>query len=200
MAEIHPRLQVVDYRFALLGASGDDLKKPFEKDWPNTANYRYNDTQLSSHSGNVGICGGYGDLHILDCDDLARWQELGIFSLVPPTFTVESRPEHRQYYVRCNEHFQSGGLFDPEKTELNQDGKPEYIHIGDLKAVGGQAVAPGCKHPSGSTYHVVEDLPVIEVSPDHLRSILNKFRQYKKGQRQPPEGRRTGNQGPPKAL
>ncbi len=180
MATVHPRLQMDTFRFALLGSHGEALKKPFEDDWPNTANYRHDHPKLSSHRGNHGICGGYGDLHIIDCDDLSRWDELQIFSLIPATFTVESRPGHRQYYVTCKEHFQSGGLFDPEKTELNKDSKPEYVHIGDIKGVGGQAVAPGCRHPSGSTYQVVEDVPIAEVSPDHLRSIIKKFRQYKK--------------------
>jgi hypothetical protein len=180
MATIHPRLQTANFRFVLLGSSGEELKKPFEKSWQETANYRHDDPKLSSHRGNHGICGGFGDLHVVDCDDLARWTDLEILSLIPATFTIESRPGHRQYYLLCKEHFKSGGLFDPEKTENNELGKPEYVHIGDLKAIGGQAVAPGCRHPSGTLYQVVVDAPIAEVSPDHLRSIINKFRQSKK--------------------
>jgi hypothetical protein len=75
---------------------------------------------------NYGVCGGFGDLHILDSDDLARWEEMGVLSLVPSTFSVESRPGHRQFYVECKENFQSGGLFDPEKTEINEHGKKVY--------------------------------------------------------------------------
>ena len=115
MAAIHPRLQTPELRFVLLGASGEDLKKPFESAWPETANYAYDDRKLSNHRGNYGVCGGYGDLHILDSDDLARWEELGVLPLIPTTFAIESRPGHRQYYVTCKEHFQSGGLFDPER-------------------------------------------------------------------------------------
>lgn len=186
MAEIHPRLQDPALRFVLLGSSGEALKRPFEARWQETANYPHDDPKISSHLGNIGICGGFGGLHILDCDDTSRWEELAVFPLVPRTFTIESRPGHRQYYIRCPEHFPSGGLYDPEKTTTNEAGKPEYVHIGDLKAgskdgiCGGQAVTPGSRHPSGSTYQVVVDAPIAEVEKEHLQSIINKFRQSKK--------------------
>jgi hypothetical protein len=180
MASPHPRLCAAEMRFVLLGSRGESLKVPFEKSWQETANYQYDDQKLLAHRGNYGVCGGFGDLHIVDCDDLARWNELDVLPLIPTTFTIESRPGHRQYYLLCKEHFKSGGLFDPEKTELNEAGKPEYVHIGDLKAIGGQAVGPGCKHPSGSIYQVVVHAPIAEVSPDHIRSIIKKFMQSKK--------------------
>lgn len=186
MASPHPRLQTPERRFVLLGSSGEGLKKPFEDAWQETANYQHDDPKLLAHRGNYGVCGGYGDLHIVDCDDQARWQELEILPLIPTTLTIESRPGHRQFYVICKEHFQSGGLFDPEKTELNEAGKPEYIHIGDLKAgskdgiCGGQAVGPGCRHPSGSIYTVVVDAPIAEVSREHLQSIISRFKTSKK--------------------
>ena len=186
MAAIHSRLQTPERRFVLLGSHGEELKKPFEKSWQETANYQHDDQKLLAHRGNYGVCGGFGDLHIVDCDDLARWTDLEILPLILPTFTIESRPGHRQFYVTCKEHFQSGGLFDPEKTELNQDGKPEYTHIGDLKAgskdgiCGGMVVGPGCKHPSGSIYTVVVDAPIAEVSREQLQSIIARFKTGKK--------------------
>jgi hypothetical protein len=179
-------LQTPKKRFVLLGSHGEALKVPFEKAWQKIANYQFNDPKLLAHPGNYGVCGGYGDLHILDSDDLQRWEEIDVLPLIPATFTIESRPGHRQFYVTCKEHFQSGGLFDPEKTELNREGKPEYIHIGDLKAgskdgiCGGQAVGPGCKHPSGSIYTVVLDAPIAEVSREHLQSIISRFKTSKK--------------------
>jgi hypothetical protein len=186
MAALHPRLQTPQRRFVLLGAVGEDLKKPFENAWQETANYQYDDPKLAAHKGNYGVCGGYGDLHIIDSDDLPRWGELDVLPLIPATFTIESRPGHRQFYVTCKEHFQSGGLFDPEKTEINEAGRPEYIHIGDIKAgakdgiCGGQAVGPGCKHPSGSIYQVVVDAPIAEVSRERLQSIISRFKTSKK--------------------
>ena len=180
MVSPDPRLCAAEMRFVLLGSRGESLKVPFEPKWQETANYPFDDPKLLAHRGNYGVCGGFGDLHIVDCDDLVRWNELGVLLLIPTTFTIESRPGHRQFYVTCKEHFHSGGLYDPEKTELNESGKPEYVHIGDLKAIGGQAVGPGCKHPSGSTYQVVVGAPIAEVSREHLQSIINKFRQSKK--------------------
>lgn len=177
---MHPRLQSDAFRFCLLGSHGEALKKPFEDDWPRAANYRFDDTKITSHRGNIGICGGYGDILVLDSDDLSRWEEMGILSLIPSTFTVESRSGHRQFYVTCSEHFQSGGLYDPERTDTNHEGKPEYVHIGDIKGVGGQAVTPGSKHPSGSIYNVVADLPIAEVTPELVRSIIGKFKRSKK--------------------
>lgn len=186
MAEVHPTLQNPNLRFALLGSAGEDLKRPFERGWQETANYTFDDPKLLAHRGNYGVCGGYGDLHILDCDDLSRWEELGVLPLIPATFTVESRPGHRQFYLRCKGHFESGGLFDPKRLEMNENGKPEHVHIGDLKSgskggiCGGQAVGPGCKHPSGSTYVVVVEAPIAEVTPEHLHSILGKFKRSKR--------------------
>lgn len=186
MAAIHPRLQTSERRFVLLGSNGEDLKKPFEKSWQETANYQCDDPKLAAHKGNYGVCGGYGDLHIIDCDDLARWEEMGVLLLIPATFTIESRPGHRQFYVTCKERFASCGLFDPEKTALNEQGKPEYVHIGDLKAgskdgiCGGQAVGPGCRHPSGSIYQVVVDAPIADVSRELLQSIISRFKTSKK--------------------
>lgn len=186
MAEIPTRLQTPERRFILLGSHGEDLKRAFEKDWQETANYQFDDPKLSSHRGNYGVCGGHGDLHIIDCDDLERWTTLGIIPLIPTTFTIESRPGHRQYYVTCEEHFQSGGLYDPEKTVVNDAGKPEYVHIGDIKAgskdgiCGGYVVGPGCRHPSGSIYQVVVDAPISEVNKEHLQSIVSRFKTSKK--------------------
>ena len=189
MVVIHPRLQADELRFVLLGSSGEDRKKPFEKEWQEKANYRYDDHKLLDHikqGGNYGVAGGYGDLHILDSDDLSRWQDMGVLSLIPSSFTIESRPGHRQFYLRSKEHFQSGGLFDPENTELNDQGKPEFVHIGDIKAgskegiCGGQAVGPSCRHPSGSIYTVINDLPIAEVSREVLSSIISRFKTSKK--------------------
>lgn len=186
MAEIPARLQTPERRFVLLGSHGEALKRAFENNWQETANYQHDNPKLAAHRGNFGVCGGYGDLHILDCDDLARWNELEIIPLIPTTFTIESRPGHRQFYVTCKDHFQSGGLFDPEKTQTNYQGKPEYVHIGDLKAgskdgiCGGYVVGPGCKHPSGSIYTVVVDAPIAEASREHLQSIISMFKTGKK--------------------
>lgn len=186
MRAVHPRLQAEELRFVLLGDNGEALKRPFEDRWQKSANYHYDDPKLLSHRGNYGVCGGYGDLHVLDSDDLKRWAELEILPLIPATFTVESRPGHRQFYLRCREHLNSGGLYDPEKTETNDQGRPEHIHIGDLKAgskdgiCGGQVVAPGCRHPGGTTYEVVSDLPIAEVSRECLQIILSKFKLSKK--------------------
>jgi len=80
----------------------------------------------------------------------------------------------------------SGGLYDPEKTEINEAGKPEYVHIGDVKAgskddiCGGYVVGPGCKHPSGSIYQVVVDAPIAEASRELLQSIISRFKASKK--------------------
>ena len=186
MAVPHPTLRTPEMRFILLGARGEELKRAFEKDWQKTGNYPYDDPKLAAHKGNYGVCGGYADIHILDCDDLTRWAELEIFPLFPLTLTIESRPGHRQFYLKCKDHFHSGGLFDPEKTELNKEGKPEYVHIGDIKAgskdgiCGGYVVGPGCKHPSGSIYTVVVDAPIAEVSRELLQSIIQRFKTGKK--------------------
>jgi len=88
MATPHSTLCEPELRFILLGSHGEDLKRAFEKDWQETANYQYDDPKLATHRGNYGVCGGYGDLHILDSDDLERWTELEILPLIPLTRTI----------------------------------------------------------------------------------------------------------------
>jgi hypothetical protein len=192
LQEVHPRLQEDGFRFILVGSSDKYLKKPLEGEWSKIISYCYDDPKLLAHltRGNYGICSGYGDLHILDCDNLTRWHELGIVELIPETFTVETRPTHRHFYLKCREHFRTGGLFDPDRTTLNHEGKNEYIHIGDIKGISKDgkriwgadcyAIGPGCKHPSGSVYTVIVDMPIAEVSSDLLRSIISKFKTSRK--------------------
>lgn len=138
---------------------------------PRVTNYRYDSEELLEHmakGGNYGILTGVGGFMVLDSDNLQRWQELGVLDPIQKKKmpAVESRPGHRQYYFFCPDSLGGCSLKDPE------NGKP----IGDLKAVGGQVVAPGCMHPSGSVYKVVEDFPIPEISGDELRQILGMFK------------------------
>lgn len=132
-------------------------------------NYHYDDPTLLDHimrGGNYGVCTGVGDLLVFDADDLDRWRELGLLDLIPKTFTIESRPGHRHFYLMCPGRFKNDQLCDPKTGN----------HIGDLKAEGGWVVALGCRHPSGSVYTLVEDAPIAEVTGETLRQILRKFK------------------------
>ena len=176
MAEISIPLALCDdgFRFILLMRAD---KKPIEK-WKEN-NYSYNSPALLDHiknGNNYGICGGFDDLCVLDSDDVSRWDELGATNLIPDTLTIESRPNHRQYYLRCANQ-KNKPLYDPERTILNKEiNKEESEHIGDIKSIDGYVVGPNCIHPTGSIYTIINDKPIATISLDALSSLVGLFR------------------------
>ena len=71
---IPKQLHKPEFRFVLLKAKD---KIPFEKDWTNKG-YAFDNPKLLEHikkGGNYGVIGGYGNLRMLDIDDLNKVEE-----------------------------------------------------------------------------------------------------------------------------
>jgi len=153
--------QLQGWRFVLISRG---KKKPFEEDWPRTANYSYADSKLLEHlirGGNYGVLGS--EDHVIVDGDTPEIQQ-AVEEHLPLTFTVRT-PGHqgRHYYFLCK-------LERP--IRLRDKNK---VNIGDIQGIGKQVVGPNCIHPNGKTYEVVNDRPPNWVAPDDLKRALKEF-------------------------
>lgn len=173
---VPPQLKNESFRFCKV-AKRD--KKPFEQGWAKKG-YLYNDPGLQSWldaGGNYGILGGYGDLVILDADDLTRLQELGVIALLPETFTIRTPGRGGWHiYLICPGVEKKMALYDPEKTSVDGKGKEQLVHVADLVALGMQAVGPNSVREifreEGTeirAYEIVRDMPIAHITKDQLQ-------------------------------
>ena len=82
-----------DFKFIkLCSAPTSELKRPLEKNWTRGGNYRFNEEEFISYLNNgakgYGICGGYGDLVICDCDN--KEVATAIQMKLPDTLVVQT--------------------------------------------------------------------------------------------------------------
>lgn len=153
---ISQQLKKEDFRLILLKPKS---KIPFEIDWQNTNNYRFDDVKLIKHiesGGNYGVVGGFGQLRILDIDD----KELAI----------QIKTQLKTYTVRTG----SGGLHfyfisSYDKNHVLVNGK------GELRAKAYQVVGASCTHPNGNKYVVEVDDEIEHLSGDELFDIIKPY-------------------------
>lgn len=159
---IPKQLQNLEFKFVLINKG---TKKPFEKDWQNTANYNYEALKLKEHINketNYGVLGGYGNLCIIDCD-----LEQAIHAVekdLPKTFSVKTGRGGRHFYYICKD------LEKPIRLKDTHAGD-----IGDVQSKGKQVVGPGSLHQNGNTYKVHDDLPIAETTASDIRFALRNF-------------------------
>lgn len=166
MSEIPKQLQKSEFRFVLIKPKS---KIPFEKDWQDTANYPYDHVKIKTHSGNLGVLTGIGNLIIFDCD----CQEAeNIARQLPTTLVVETsiakdgfRKKH--FYFKC-------------PLQQKQILKDHDLHLGEIQALGQQVIIAGSVHPSGAKYEVLEDRPIAEISEKELLKAVSPFVETKK--------------------
>src|SRR3989344_3779570 len=155
--EIPKQLQNNEFRFVLLLKNN---KVPFEKEWQTKNNYKYDDIKVINHKGNLGLVCGYGELVVLDIDDLSLIEE---FDKKIDTFAVKTGSGGRHYYFICDDKF------DKSYYKLSNDS-------GELRVSNSQVVCPGFKHPNGNIYEIIKDTPIKEITQDDLMSLVgNKF-------------------------
>ena len=155
--KVPKQLQYPEFRFSLLGTKS---KIPIEKEWTTNYNYRYDDLKIKNHDGNIGILGGYGNLLIVDCDDVLA--ENLVREGLPETMVVQTGSGGYHLYFICNDG-RNLKIFKSEKQET----------LADIQFIGKQVVCPGSTHPNGKRYTVVEDLPIKEIK---FKQILYCFK------------------------
>jgi len=109
-----------------------------------------------------------GGVCILDADKTDRLMELGVLDRLFETLVVPDREEGRVRFAL---------LFPvpdaPAEKHILRD--PETrADLGDLRGSGHKSfcVGPGCTHPSGGRYEVVNDVPLLELTWAELKSLV----------------------------
>lgn len=149
-------------------------KKPEGADWsgPNGANYAIDDAPLAgylSQGHNYGVLCGHAGINVVDIDDPAALEELGILARIPDTFKVKTGRGGLHVYFDCPELDHQIGLYHP--TLKDADGEP--LHLGEIQSKGQQVVGPNSIHPNGNRYELVNDAPILKISKADLLKLFD---------------------------
>lgn len=130
-------------------------KAPFEAKWQKIG-YKYNDPKLIDwlkRGNNYGVIAGYGNLRIIDIDDLklVSKSDKGFNS-----FTVKTGSGGRHIYY----------LSDYDKNHIFKN------EAGEMRSKNYMVVGPGCTHPSGNKYEVIRDICIEEVDKKDLYETI----------------------------
>jgi hypothetical protein len=137
---------------------GYRLKTPVEK-WRNDEN-QYFLADLSDWRGNIGRVCGVGNIVVLDIDDPARVDELGIKLF--ETYAVKTGSGGYHLYYR---------IPNAKKVIIHDLNKK---HLGELQCMGQYVVFPGSRHPNGNYYqHINPGVEILEISQEE---VLSPFR------------------------
>lgn len=166
---IPAQLQNPAFRFIKVAPKS---KRPIEDRWQDDANYQYDSASLEDHlraGGNYGIICGPGEIRVLDCDELARLEELGILAKFPKTFSVQSRDGRKHLYYLIPELKKKIILFDP----ILKDDNGQPLHLGEIQGPGTQIIGPGSIHQTtGKPYQVVDDSPIAALSLEQVKKAI----------------------------
>ncbi|MGA3297834.1 MAG: bifunctional DNA primase/polymerase, partial [Candidatus Bathyarchaeia archaeon] len=165
--------QLHDFKLIKVEAAG---KAAIQKDWPKTQNYHYDEPRLLRHlksGGNYGVIAG--DAVIIDTDT-AELQNIIQRLIGHKTFSVLT-PGHgtRQFYLKVKWDSQR-----PRKTIplLAHPNDPKTENIGHIKVRNSYALGPGSTHPNGRKYLVADNVPILEISEDQFKSIVQGLAPY----------------------
>lgn len=142
-------------------------KGPRIRGWQRDAARQHDDAVLWEHideGGNYGVVTGYGNLVVLDIDDVRLDKYVGL--TLPETFTVTTGSGGHHYYFILSEPCPPMRLRMPDKPAGS---------AGDLKSIGGQVVGPGSIHPSGKLYWVSNPIDIAQTTCSVLRETLSPF-------------------------
>jgi len=127
-------------------------KKAFEPGWTRTTNYTHDAIGLRNwlaKGGNYGVSTGIGGLLVVDIDNVARMEELGILERMPETYTVRTRSGGLHFYYICNDFDKKRIMYDLVKTQTYVSGGKEsqgYMHLGEMQWMGQQVVGPTSRY------------------------------------------------------
>jgi len=139
-------------------------KQAVEHAWQ-THPYQGDDPEIQEWlklGGNYGVICGEGVIGI-DTDNSKLWE---MFETHVKTFTVRSGNSERpgkHYY--CRSDVTDNGIIGPV-----QNGKRE--NWGNIQSKNKYLVGPGCRHYTGGTYEIIDDVPLAWVSKDMLEQIF----------------------------
>jgi len=149
------QMQNIDFRFVKIKRG---TKKPFELEWTDRNNYKYNQSELVAwlfKGQNYGVVCGYGGLVVIDIDN----KDFDT-SKFPKTFVVRTGGGGLHFYYLCPEI---------KKSFVLQD---KGVHFGEVQASGRQVVGVGSLHPSGKLYLVENRSEIAETTKEQLKEAL----------------------------
>lgn len=162
MNKIPKQLQNEKFRFVKIEKG---KKAPFEKEWTNKNNYKFNDESFEKHlknGGNYGVLCGEGNLVVLDCDkDKVK---KAVENHLPNTFKVKTGGGGIHFYYICKD------LNKPIRLKEEKMGD-----LGDVQYTGKQVVGAGSLHPSGNHYEIINNKKIAEVEAEQIRFALKDF-------------------------
>lgn len=133
-------------------------KAPFEKEWTKKG-YSFADTRLLNHFSkgkNIGIIGGYGNLRILDIDNVELGKE---FEKKLNTFTIKTGSGGKHFYLKSD--------YDVNRVLINKQG--------ELRANDYQVVSYPSRHPNGNLYEIINDTSILEISKEDLLKLIEPY-------------------------
>jgi len=173
-----------DFKFCKV-LKGD--KKAFEPQWTKRG-YSYDAPELQkwiAEGGNYGVMCGFGDLLVIDVDQYARLEEIGIVAALPPTYRVRSRSGGYHYYYFCK-GFPKKVIFHDvvlnETVILDGKEKLQALHLGEMQWLGQMVVGPGSRfenredpNPANAYYQYWKEkdaLPIATITPGDITKIF----------------------------
>ena len=145
-------------------------KIPIETGWQKEKNYSFDDEELLKHvnsGGNYGVATGFGNLIVIDSDNPKTQEKVDEF--LPATFQTTTGKGTHNYYI-CKDL--------KEKIVMTEDS--EGNHYGEVQTVGQQVVGAGSTHPNGHKYAVKNDVPLIEIKSEQIKSALKDLMKQKR--------------------
>jgi putative DNA primase/helicase len=157
----HKLFRKLSEQFSLIRLKG---KVPIEKGWEKYCELKRSFNEIGFQPGdNAGIaCGPASGLIVLDVDSWPKFEESG--RKIEPSFSVKTGGKGTHFYFR---YPTNGTVYE------NRARKSEGF---DIRALGGQVVAPGSIHPdTGKPYRIVDliDTP-IAAAPQWLLDLAEK--------------------------
>lgn len=142
-------------------------KRPYEKDWANTNNYKLTDKNFKEYIKNASSCGilcgeKSNNLAVIDCDN----EEIAndVIKKLPETFTAKTPGGGIHLYYIIN---------DLDKKIVMIDNKE--IHHGEVQFTGSQVLIPNSLHPNGNTYTILKNKEISKISKDELLKVISPY-------------------------
>ena len=135
-------------------------KIPIDLEWQLKNNFNETEIQEWIDKGNnYGVVCGDG-LVVIDTDHPHSEKELS--KILPETFTVKTKKGYHRYYF-CH---------DVKSTKIPNG-------WGEVRSTGNCVVGPGCIHPSGAIYTIINNIPIKHIQREELAKLLNPYTNVK---------------------